>query len=110
MKREIIYTDVFISQLDLLINYLSDFNDEVTVIDRVVEFVERFEKVVELDPLAAPISQSLIELGITRYREFNADGLRLIYSFDREIVNMFLISQQKQDLEKLLVDYCLIYK
>lgn len=110
MKIEVVYTQTFERLLDYLISYLSDFSDEVSVIERVEEVIERFESIISVDPFAVSVSTSLLELGITDFREFHANNFRILYRIKDERVVVDLIAQQKQDLEQLLVHYCLLLK
>lgn len=108
MKLDIVYTETFEKLLDHLINYLADFSDEASVIDRIELFIERFELMISVDPLAASVSPSLLELGVTQFREFHAEQFRIIYRVKADRVVVDLIAQQHQDLENLLIQYCLL--
>ncbi len=110
MKIEVVYTQTFEQLLDYLISYLSDFSDEVSVIERVEEVIERFESIISVDPFAVSVSPSLLELGVTEIREFHVNNFRVLYRIKGERVVVDLIAQQKQDLEQLLVYYCLLLK
>ena len=108
------YSQTFENLLNDLINYLSQFSDEEQVIIRIETCIERFEKLASYTPEAAPISHSLLELGVTQFREFTLDDFRLVYRVinddDATRVIGDLIVSQKQDLQQLLINYCLLHK
>lgn len=107
------YTETFEILLDQLIGYLADYSNEVAVIEKIEHVIDRFEKVVALDPLACCASPSLLELGVAEFREFHGDGLRIIYRIhplQKTTIVADVIAQQKQDLEALLIQYCLLYR
>lgn len=107
------YTETFEILLDQLIGYLADYSSEVVVIEKIEQLIERFEKVVTLDPEAVSVSPSLLELGIVTFREFHAGIFRIIYRLHptkEQTIVVDLIALQKQDLEALLVQYCLLYR
>lgn len=108
------YTYTFENILNDLINHLSQFSTEELVILRIEKFIERFEKLVIFTPTANPISHSLLDLGVVQFREFSADEFRLLYRVldDGNNVRVIgdLITSQKQDLQQLLVNYCLLHK
>ena len=108
------YTETFNNLLNDLIDYLSPYSSEEKVIMRVENFIERFESLVRFTSTVAPISQSLLELGVRTYREFTADDFRLLYRIKEEenslkIIGDVIISQ-KQDIQQLLINYCLLHK
>ncbi len=116
MKNEvrIQYTETFNNLLNDLIDHLSPYSSEEQVIIRIESFIERFESLVSFTSTAAPISQSLIELGVRTFREFIADDFRLLYRIKEEgnsvsIIGDVIISQ-KQDIQQLLINYCLLHK
>ncbi|CAK1793802.1 type II toxin-antitoxin system RelE/ParE family toxin [Vibrio crassostreae] len=110
------YTDTFEQLLDALINYLSDYSSEESVIERIEALLDRFEALVSDNPHAANITPSLLELGVKNFREFHLDSFRIIYRTlptahpkeTRVIVDV--IALQKQNLEQLLIQHCILYK
>ncbi|CAH7397078.1 conserved hypothetical protein [Vibrio chagasii] len=110
------YTDTFDQLLDALINYLSDYSSEGAVIERIEALLDRFEALVSDNPHAANIAPSLIDLGVKSFREFHLDSFRIIYRTlpsahpkeTRVIVDV--IALQKQNLEQLLIQHCILYK
>jgi len=113
-KIEIKYTETFDNIANDLISYLSSYTDELSSIKRVEQFVDRFESRVSTAPSSCQVSPPLLDLGITTFREYNADGLRLLYRVleteDGILVQADLILIQCQDIQKKLVDYCLLHK
>jgi len=108
------YTETFNNLLDDLIDHLSSYSSEEQVIIRVEDFIERFESLVSFTSTAGPISQPLLELGVRRFREFTADDFRLLYRIKEEENSITIISDvitsQKQDIQQLLINYCLLHK
>lgn len=108
------YTETFNNLLNDLIDHLSPYSSEEQIIIRVENFIERFESLVSFTSTAAPISQPLLELGVRTFREFTADDFRLLYRIKEEenslrIIGDVIISQ-KQDIQQLLINYCLLHK
>ena len=97
-----------------LIAHLSPYSNEEQVIIRIEDFIERFENLVSFNSAAPPISQPLLTLGVRAFREFTADNFRLLYRIKEEensirIIGDVIISQ-KQDIQQLLINYCLLHK
>jgi len=108
------YTETFYNLLNDLIAHLSPYSSEEQVIIRIENFIERFENLVSFNSAALPISQPLLELGVRTFREFTADNFRLLYRIKEEentirIIGDVIISQ-KQDIQQLLINYCLLHK
>ncbi|MGL1958940.1 MAG: type II toxin-antitoxin system RelE/ParE family toxin [Colwellia sp.] len=108
------YTETFNNLLNDLIDHLSPYSSEEQVIIRIEDFIERFEDLISFTSTAAPISQPLLELGVRTFREFTADGFRLLYRIKEEansvrVIGDIIISQ-KQDIQQLLINYCLLHK
>ncbi|KGJ90465.1 type II toxin-antitoxin system RelE/ParE family toxin [Thalassotalea sp. ND16A] len=108
------YTKTFENLLNDLINHLGKHSNEEQVILRLESFIERFESLVSFTPKAAPISPYLLELGVILFREFTADNFRLLYRIIEEKGSRMIIADviisQKQDIPKVLINYCLLYK
>ncbi len=111
---QIQYTETFNNLLNDLIDHLSPYSSEEQVIIRVEDFIERFESLVSYTSTAAPISQPLLELGVRSFREFTADDFRLIYRIKEQENSVSIICDviisQKQDIQQLLINYCLLHK
>ena len=108
------YTDTFNNLLNDLIDHLSPFSNEEQVIIRIENFIERFENLVSFTSTAGPISQPLLELGVRTFREFTADDFRLLYRIKQEknsvTITGDVIISQKQNIQQLLITYCLLHK
>lgn len=108
------YTETFYNITDNLINHIASFSNEVAAIELVEYLTGKFEERVKNAPLSCPISKALLEIGVTSFREYNHDGYRLIYRvFEDEktiTIQGDALLAHKQDIEKNLIEYCLIYK
>ena len=69
------------------------------------------EALLSKNPFAYPVSPQASLLGITRYRELNHEGYRLLYECyeDEQLVVMGLILGQRQSVEEQLIHYCLMF-
>ena len=76
---DIQYTDTFENITNDLIEYLSPYTSEQHAIERVLDLIEKFEQRVIHDPYSCQISQPLLDLGVSAFREYNCDGFRLLY-------------------------------
>lgn len=113
-KVEIFYTETFRNTVYNLIDHLSLYSDELSVINRVEKLIESFESRVITSPHSCPVSQTLLSIGISQFREYHLDGFRLIYQTtelnDKIAVQADVLLSQKQSIERSLVDYCLLFK
>jgi len=111
-QPEILYTETCYNTIDDRINYFSQWNDENAVIERIEELISRFENNVSDNPEIYSRCRELSEFGITDIRQFSADGFRVLYEYNETLnkITVLLLLSDKQDLQKTLVDYCLIYK
>ncbi len=111
---EIQYTETFYSVTDNLINHLSLYSNELGVINRIERFIEKFEEKTCSEPFSCQVSMQLLEVGVTTFREYNVDKLCLLYRVIETDEKIIVIGDalilQKQDIQKLLIDYCLIYR
>jgi hypothetical protein len=104
------YTETFNNLLNDLIDHLNPNSSEEQVIIRIA----RSESLGSFTSTTAPISQPLLELGVSTYREFTLDYFRLLYRIHKEegivrIIDDVMISQ-KQDKQQLLINNCLLHK
>ena len=113
-KIEVQYTETFYNITDNLINHLSPYSSESATISRIESYIEKFERRVLSELFSCQISLQLLELGVIAFREYNFDELRLLYrAFETEDKIMVIgdaLILQKQDIQKLLIDHCLIYR
>lgn len=113
-KIEIQYTETFYNIIDNLINHLAPYSNELSVINRIESFIEKFEDRTHSEPLSCQVSMQLLEVGIINFREYNFDKFRLLYRVIETNESFIVIGDafilQKQDIQKLLIDYCLIYR
>lgn len=108
------YTETFDNTVDNLINHLASYSNEYLVIEKIENLIEDFEKRITTAPLSCPISPYLLELGTTSFREYNHNGFRLLYRViedeDSLKIQGDVLLSQKQSIEQVLIEYCLIYK
>lgn len=112
LMSEVVYSLTFDKLVDLCIEHLAPFSSEKQVIQRILDTIERLEKVVGDNPQSMHVSPHLASLGVRQYREFTANGFRILYRYDSDQNKVLAVvfCSQKQDLAALLVDYCLIHK
>ncbi|MCD9521773.1 MULTISPECIES: type II toxin-antitoxin system RelE/ParE family toxin [Photobacterium] len=111
--KKIISLDTFENTTFDLVDYFSQWNDEKKVIERIEKLIHKFESSVLDNPMMYPICQDIREFfGVVEYRVFKSDGLKIIYRYDDVncIVYAMLLLSDKQDMQKRLIDYCLVYK
>ncbi|WP_318467252.1 type II toxin-antitoxin system RelE/ParE family toxin [Photobacterium leiognathi] len=112
-KTTLVPTNTFENTTFALIDYFTQWNDEVKVVERVEKLIERFESTVLDNPEMYPICHDIREFfGMIEYRVFKSDGLKIVYRYDavNNIVYTMLMLSDKQDMQKTLIDYCLVYK
>ncbi|MEI8593344.1 type II toxin-antitoxin system RelE/ParE family toxin [Photobacterium sp. Hal280] len=111
---QINYTDTFANTFDDVIDHLAPHTSESQVLKRLEKTIDKFENLVGSTPFAAPISQTLLDLGITLFREYNNDGFRLLYRVIETPENTIIFGDvfltQKQNTEQALINYCLLHK
>ena len=111
---DIQYTETFEQATNNIVIYLSPHSTELNVIHRLDKLIEKFESRVSTSPQSCPVSGQLLEIGVTRFREFNSDGFRILYRIietdKKQIIECSYILTQKQDIQKALTDHCLLYK
>lgn len=114
LNVDIQYAETFEQATNNIIIYLAPYSTELNVVQRLEKLIQKFESRISLSPQSCPISNQLLELGATSYREFNSDGFRILYRViekdKKQIVECHYILDQKQDIQKALIDYCLLYK
>lgn len=112
-KTTLVPTNTFENTTFALIDYFTQWCDEVKVVERVEKLIERFESTVLDNPEMYPICHDIREFfGMIEYRVFKSDGLKIVYRYDavNNIVYAMLMLSDKQDMQKTLIDYCLVYK
>jgi hypothetical protein len=108
------YTEAFDNTFDSAISHLSQWSDEVSVIERLEGVVDEFEGAVSTNPLVYAQCQELVSLGVTEIRHAIKDGFRILYEVTEDngittiIVLLFL--SQRQSIGHQLIDYCLMHK
>lgn len=111
---DIRYTETFDQATNNIVIYLAPHSTELNVIRRLEKLIKKFELKVSISPQSCPVSSQLLEIGVASYREFNSDGFRILYRIieedKKQIVECGYILNQKQDVQKALIDHCLLYK
>lgn len=77
---------------------------------RVQEIVDKAVKKLSDGLISYKICPMLLELGETRYHELVESGYRFIYRRfeDENTVSIYAVIHERQDIEQILIDYCLI--
>lgn len=112
MSSNIVYTDTFENTTNDQINYLSLWSEENMVIERIENLIKAFEsKVAENPEICAPCYE-LTTLGVYNIRQFSFDGFKLLYEYHEHLntIAAVVLVKDKQDLQSVLIDYCLVYK
>ncbi|MCE2597382.1 hypothetical protein K6Y31_21665 [Motilimonas cestriensis] len=107
------YTETFYQLASQLIDFQSEYLGEINAIEKIQKTIESFEELVKVNPLAPAISTVLLGLGIQSVREYKANGLSLFYQVfgdENVTIQCRIIVSQKQDIETVLVNHCIIYK
>ncbi len=110
------YSETFENLSNDLIDHLSQYSSEIKAITDVQNFIAKFESVVESHPYFCPQSQQLLNIGVSLFREYNSPKFkfRLLYRVMEDGNELVIIGDallsQKQDLQQVLVDYCLLHK
>ena len=112
MSTNIVYTEAFENMVDDQINHLSLWSEENVVVERIETLVEKFESNITDNPEIYPPYHELTTLGIYNIRQFSFDGFKLLYEYHDHIdtATTLVLVRDRQDLQSMLVDYCLIYK
>ncbi|EOB1206627.1 type II toxin-antitoxin system RelE/ParE family toxin [Photobacterium damselae subsp. damselae] len=113
IKTKLVSLSTFENTTFDLIDYFSQWNDENKVIERVENLIEQFESTVLVHPEMYPICQDIREFfGIVDYRIFKSDGLKIVYRYDasHDVIYVMLMLSDKQDMQKILIDYCIVHK
>ncbi|MCE2573061.1 type II toxin-antitoxin system RelE/ParE family toxin [Motilimonas eburnea] len=107
------YTETFEQLTNNLISFMAHHMEEDKAIEKILATIEHFEDLVKENPLAAPLSLTLLDLGIKTLREYKYNGLRILYKIKEQemtTIQCSVIISQRQDIERVLVDHCILYK
>ncbi|WP_045410070.1 type II toxin-antitoxin system RelE/ParE family toxin [Vibrio jasicida] len=112
MSTNIVYTEAFENMTDDQINYLSLWSEEDVVVERIENLVEKFESNITDNPEMYPPCHELTTLGVYNIRQFSFGGFKLLYEYHEHIDTAAALAlvRDRQDLQTMLVDYCLIHK
>jgi hypothetical protein len=105
------FTASFDKTLAEVTHHLCKHVDKLQALRKIKSVVGHFATHVKQSPYMYSVCRQTLTLGVSKYREYNKDNLRLIYSVDekRQLITVYLIVGQKQDLVTLLQDYVLIH-
>lgn len=82
---------------------------ESVATERVEGLLSEIEDRLSTSPLSSPVSTLLMGIGITDYREFLINPYRVLFKVHaNHQVSVYVVAHQRQDLEHLLIDYCLL--
>lgn len=106
------FTIIYLPTARLSLEKIADFhrrlgNDYNAIIARVIE---EFESRVRHFPLSCPVSPTLAELGVTRYREFNSsENYRIVFSIEENTVFAHVLLSYRQCIKELLLRRMLVH-
>ncbi|MDW6004732.1 type II toxin-antitoxin system RelE/ParE family toxin [Vibrio mangrovi] len=104
-------TESFDKTVDNAIVYLSQWSDEIQVIERIEGVLDRFEQCVTEHPYAYSRCPELVEMGVNTVRNANIHDFRLLYEVepqgDRIVIHLLLLLRTRQSIEKQLIEFCL---
>lgn len=109
------YTETFFNSTELSIAHFSRWNDEISVVEKIEDTIEIFEKSVTENPLIYNVSNDFFDMiGISSVREANINGYRILYEVEEQgkevIVTLILLLGQKQSIKEQLIKHCLMHK
>lgn len=105
---EIRFAKSFYVQFDLLVMHFAPYYPANKAAENILKTINDFAEQVNSHPESCPLSPHLVSLGFNAYCEFNKGHIKIIYKINKQYIDVLLICSQKQDLEKLIVNYCLI--
>ncbi|HFQ4886700.1 type II toxin-antitoxin system RelE/ParE family toxin [Vibrio parahaemolyticus] len=111
MSAEIVYTNTFVNNIDERIHHLSQWNESTdAIIERLDSLIARFEGVVSEHAFSCQLCNELSQLGIYTVRQYTYDDFRILYEVDEDTNTVYalLLLGTKQNIQKALVDYCLL--
>lgn len=87
-----------------------DFAPESAAFERFLPILEQATRTLADGRFEYCVSPALLELGETRYHELLDSGYRFIYRrfVEDRTLSLYAIIHEKQDIQALLVDYCLL--
>ncbi|CAM3609563.1 hypothetical protein VA7868_03553 [Vibrio aerogenes CECT 7868] len=101
----------FDKTVDNAIVYLSQWSDEIDVIERVEKTLAQFESCVSEHPLAYSRCPELMELGVNSVRNAAIGDFRILYeaeaSEQQTVIYLLLFLKTNQSIEKQLIEFCL---
>lgn len=105
------FTASFDKTLAEVTHHLCKYTTKSQALRKIKSVISHFSGNVKQSPYMYSVCRQTLTLGVSKYREYNKDNLRLIYSVDDklQLVTVYLIVGQKQDLVTLLQDYVLIH-
>jgi plasmid stabilization system protein ParE len=111
MTYQLIFTPAFKISLSRLYSFLQRKYSRTLADDTKLSIKNTLEKKLGSNPLLAPISDRLLDLGITGYRQLLIDEHNIvIYRVDTELkkVIILLVFDSRQNIQKLLTDINLL--
>lgn len=111
MAYHLIFTPVFKISLSRLYSFLQRKYSKKLANDTKLNIKNTIEKQLASNPLIGPISDRLLDLGISGYRQLLIDEHNIvIYRVDTELkkVIILLVFDSRQNIQKLLTDINLL--
>ena len=110
---DVVYTELFVNLADDLVNYWSLSRGEAKSILDLERMITEFENKVSGSPYSCQLSPMLRDLGAQNFREFLSNGVRIVYRIeegnDQITIYADACVSQRQDIERVMVNYCLTY-
>lgn len=112
---DVVYSNSFEKQADDLIGYLSLYKSEIDSISKLETVISNFEIKVQNAPYSCQVSPILRDyLGISDFREYLNNGIRIVYRVlednDQITISADACVSQRQDIEKVIVNFCLTHR
>lgn len=114
MASSVEYTQTFMNIVSDQVDHLAaNINNHIdSVVGRIEALIDHFESNALSNPLMYAVCPELQMLGIYDIRQYSFDGFKLLYQYDEArdtVIGLALISD-RQDLQRTLVDYCIMHR
>lgn len=104
---KIVASPAFKSSLQRFKYFLESKYSKKLAVDTVKHIKQRISQNLSRNPEIAPISQRLVELGVTQYRQYTIDEHNLVFyrvDEENETIVLLAVMDSRQSLQKLLYE------